>query len=155
MTAPMKAIAALLTVDHILIDLDVANKDQLFQAVGDLLEGRPGLPELQLIEQLRARERLGSTALGGGVAVPHARIRGLAQALAVYVRPRVPIPFDAPDGKPVAHIVVIFVPEQATQAHLQLLASVAELFQDLRFSEKLRACGDAAAVARLFTEWPE
>lgn len=155
MTAPMKAIAALLTADNILINLDVANKDQLFLAVIDCLKDRPGLSELQLIDHLKAREKLGSTALGAGVAVPHARVTGLSQALAVYVRPRAPIPFEAPDGKPVVHVVVIFVPEHATHAHLRLLAGVSELFQDSRFKEKLSACNDALSVSQLFSEWAE
>ena len=155
MTASTKALAALLTADNILIDLDVANKEQLFQAIEQLLQHRAGLPQTQMIESLKAREQLGCTAIGAGVAVPHSRVRGLTQALALYIRPRAPIPFDAPDGKPVAHIVVIFVPEQATHAHLQLLAGVAELFQDSNFKEKLRACSDALEVTRLFTEWSE
>jgi len=155
MTASTQAIATLLSADNILIDVDVADKQQLFQAVAQALQGQAGLPQTQMIESLKAREQLGSTAIGAGVAVPHSRVRGLAQALALYVRPRTPIPFDAPDGKPVAHIVVIFVPEQATHAHLQLLAGVAELFQDSNFKEKLRACGDAVSVTRLFTEWSE
>lgn len=155
MTASTKAIAALLTVDNILIDLDVANKEQLFQSIGQVLEGRGGLPQARMLESLKAREQLGCTAIGAGVAVPHSRVRGLTQVLALYVRPRKPIPFDAPDGKPVAHIVVIFVPEQATHAHLQLLAGVAELFQDANFKQKLQACDNAVSVSALFTEWSE
>lgn len=155
MTASTKAIAALLTADNILLDLDVTNKDQLFDCIGNSLRNKTGLPQGQMIESLKAREQLGCTAIGAGVAVPHSRVRGLTQALAMYLRPKVPIPFDAPDGKPVAHIVVIFVPEQATQAHLQLMAGVAELFQDANFRGKLSACNDALGVTRLFTEWSE
>ena len=155
MTASTKALAALLTENNILIDLDIANKEQLFDAIGQLLKGRPEFSHAQMIESLKARERLGSTAIGSGVAVPHSRVRGLAQALALYIRPRAPIPFDTPDGKSVVHIVVIFVPEQATQGHLQLLAGVAELFQDSSFKEKLRTCTNAASVSRLFAEWSE
>jgi PTS system nitrogen regulatory IIA component len=153
MTSSTKALAALLTADNILLDLDVANKTQLFDALGPLLQSQPALAHLPLPDCLKAREQLGSTAIGAGVAVPHSRVRGLEQALALYIRPRTPIPFDAPDGKLVAHIVVIFVPEQATHAHLQLLAGVAELFQDSRVKDELRACIDANSVARLFTEW--
>lgn len=155
MTASTKAIAALLTVDNILLDLDMVNKEQMFQAVAQALQSRTGLPQAQMIDSLRAREQLGCTAIGAGVAVPHSRVRGLTQALALYIRPRAPIPFDAPDGKPVAHIVVIFVPEQATHAHLQLLAGVAELFQDANFKAKLGACKDAINVTELFREYSE
>lgn len=155
MTASTKAIAALLTVDHIQLDLDAANKEQLFQAVEQLLRDRPDLPLTQMIASLKAREQLGSTGIGGGVAVPHSRVRSLTQVLALYIRLRTPIPFEAPDGKPVMHIVVIFVPEQATQLHLQLMAGVAELFQDSRFKEQLKICSDAASVTRLFSKESE
>lgn len=153
MTKPTKVIAELLTAENILLDLNVSSKEQVFDAVAQLLQGRAGLAGLPLSESLKARERLGSTALGSGVAVPHARIKGLAQLVAAFVRPCAAIGFDAPDGKPVSSIVVIFVPEQATQAHLQLLAGVAELFQDSRFKERLSQCTDAAGVSRLFADW--
>jgi PTS system nitrogen regulatory IIA component len=155
MVAPVKALIELLTVDNILLDLDLSDKEQVFEAVGQLLGNRPGLAVLPLAASLLAREELGSTALGLGLAVPHARIKGLAYALAVFIRPRAPIPFDAPDGKPVSDIVAIFVPEQATQAHLQLLAGVAELFQNQRFREKLKLCADATSVYRLLAAWAE
>ena len=153
MTTSMKMISSLLTVDNILLDLDVSTKEQVFDAVGQLLHSRPGLTGLALSESLKARERLGSTGLGSGVAIPHARIRGLSQLAAVFVRPRAAIAFDAPDKKPVANIVVIFVPEHATQTHLQLLAGVAELFQDSRFKEQLAQCRDAKSVSQMFADW--
>lgn len=155
MTASTKALAALLTDNNILLDLEIANKEQLFDAIEQLLQRRSEFSPTQMSESLKARERLASTAIGAGVAVPHSRVRGLTHAHALYIRPRAPIPFDAPDGKAVAHIVVIFVPEQATQGHLQLLAGVAELFQDSSFKEKLLTCSDAVHVSRLFTEWSE
>jgi PTS system nitrogen regulatory IIA component len=92
--------------------------------------------------------------LGHGVAIPHARIKGLRQAVAVFVRSRSPVPFDAPDGKPVFAMVVLFVPQQATDEHLKILAGVAEMFADRRFREQLKACADPAAVSKLFADWP-
>jgi PTS system nitrogen regulatory IIA component len=88
------------------------------------------------------------------MAIPHARIKGLQQAVAAFVRTRLPIPFDAPDGKPVSEIVVLLVPERATEQHLNLLAWIAQLFADPHFRERLRMCTDAAAVQRLFAESP-
>jgi PTS system nitrogen regulatory IIA component len=150
----MNAIGQLLSPEDILLDLDVANKEGVFEAVGRLLEGRYGLAQKQVVDSLNARERLGSTGLGHGVAIPHARIKGLRQAVAVFVRTRSPVPFDAPDGKPVFAMVVLFVPQQATDEHLKILAGVAEMFADRRFREQLKTCADPVAVSKLFADWP-
>ncbi|MEO6920107.1 MAG: PTS sugar transporter subunit IIA [Collimonas sp.] len=151
----MNSIGELLAVENILLDLDVAHKDQVFAAAGQLLGDRHGLSGKQASDALSAREALGSTALGAGVAVPHARIRGLAQAVLGYIRPSTPLAFDAPDAKPVSDIIVILIPEHATDQHLKILAEVAEMFQDRRFRERLAACSDAAGAGRVFTSWPE
>jgi PTS system nitrogen regulatory IIA component len=150
----MNAVAELLSPDDILLDLDVASKRRIFEEVGRLLEQRHGLAQTKVVESLSAREKLGSTGLGQGVAVPHARVKGLRQALAAFVRLRFPIPFDAPDGKPVSEMLVLLVPEHANEQHLQILAEVAQLFVDRAFRERLRMCVDARAVYQLFADWP-
>lgn len=150
----MNSIGELLAAEHILLDLDVSHKEQVFEAAEQLFGGHHGLSRNQVLNALTTREALGSTGLGAGVAVPHARIRGLAQALLAYMRPRTPLPFDAPDGKPVASIIVILIPEHATDQHLKLLAEVAEMFQERRFRDRLAACGNAADARRIFTSWP-
>ena len=151
---PMNAVAELLSPDDILLDLDVASKKRVFEEVGRLLEQRHGLAQTKVVESLSAREKLGSTGLGQGVAVPHARVKGLHQALAAFVRSRFPIPFDAPDAKPVSEMFVLLVPEHANEQHLQILAEVAQLFVDRAFRERLRMCVDARAVYQLFADWP-
>ncbi len=93
-----------------------------------------GLPQAQVVESLNAREKLGSTGLGQGVALPHARIKNLPQAVAAFVRPKLPIPFDAPDAKPVWAMLVLLVPEHATEEHLQILAELAQMFGDSALS---------------------
>jgi len=150
----MSTIHQLLSPENILLDVDVPNKERAFEAVGRLLDGRCGLAQTQVVDSLNARERLGSTGLGHGVAIPHARIKGLNQAAAAFVRTRSPIPFDAPDGKPVFAMVVLVVPHQATEQHLKILAEVAEMFGDRHFREQLRMCVDPAAVCKLFTDRP-
>jgi PTS system nitrogen regulatory IIA component len=150
----MSAIAQLLPPGNILLDLDVPNKERVFEAVGQLLNGRYGLVQTQVVDSLNARERLGCTGLGHGVAIPHARIKGLNQAVAVFVRTKSPIPFDAPDGRPVFAMVALFVPQQANEQHLKILAEVAEMFGDKHFREQLRTCVDPAAVSKLFADWP-
>lgn len=146
-------IAHLLTEDHVLLDLAVADREALFAHLAQFIEQHYGLEAASVTAGLAAREALGSTALGQGVAVPHGHIKGLQQALALYVRPRTPIPFDAPDGRPVTDLVVLFVPEWANMTHLHLLAEVAERFCDQRFRERLHACADPHAVCGLFADF--
>ena len=150
MAAGNDSLAQLLAQDHVLLGLDVASRESLFAYLGRFCEQRFGLPAATVIAGLEARESLGSTALGQGVAVPHGQIKGLRQAITLYVRPTAPIPFDAPDGYPVGDVVVLLVPESATSMHLHLLADVAQRFCDHHFREQLHACVDARAVCRLF-----
>ena len=107
------------------------------------------------IISLAKREEIGSTGLGQGVALPHARMANLAAPLAVYVRPDLPIDFGAPDGKPVTDILVVLVPTQAPEQHLHILAEAAQMFSDRRFREELRNCAGADQVYRLFADWPQ
>jgi PTS system nitrogen regulatory IIA component len=150
MTTGADTIAQLLSRDHVLLGLDVSNRDSLFAQLGHLCEQRFGLPAAIVTAGLESREALGSTGLGQGVAVPHGQIKGLRRAIALYVRPTTPIPFDAPDGNPVGDVVVLLVPEWANSTHLHLLADVAERFCDHHFRERLHACVDAEAVCELF-----
>ncbi|EEA03347.1 putative PTS IIA-like nitrogen-regulatory protein PtsN [Burkholderia sp. H160] len=146
-------LARLLIEDHVLLGVDVADRESLFAKLGEFLEHRYGVEAASVVAGLAAREALGSTALGQGVAVPHGQIKGLQEALVLYARPEMPIPFDAPDGKPVTDMVVLFVPEWANMTHLHLLAEVAERFCDHRFREQLHACGRPDAVCRLFADF--
>ncbi len=137
--------------DDIFLDLDVASRESLFVQIGETCEERYGLPAVAVVASLNEREALGSTELGLGVAVPHGRIDGLSRAVTLYIRPIKPIAFDAPDGKPVSDVVVLLVPESASNTHLQLLAEVAQQFCDHHFRELLRSCADAQAARQLFT----
>jgi nitrogen PTS system EIIA component len=152
-SSPMNTIAQLLSPEDILLDLDVATKKRVFEEVGRLLERRHGLAQTQVVESLSAREKLGSTGLGQGVALPHARIKHLRQAVAAFVRLKLPIPFEAPDGKPVSEMLVLLVPEHATEEHLQLLAEVAQMFCDRSFRGQLRMGVDAGGVCHAFADW--
>jgi len=151
----MKALGQLLTPADVLLDLDVSSKTRAFEEVGRLIEQRHGVPQAKVVERLIARETLGSTGLGLGIALPHARIKTLQQPVAVFVRLKLPVPFDAPDAKPVSHMVILLVPEQATEQHLQILAEIAQMFDDRNFREQMRSCDDAGAVCRLFSDWPQ
>lgn len=148
-------LAQLLSPHHVLLGLDAADREALFVQFGRFFEQHYGLPAADVTAGLSAREALGSTGLGQGVAVPHGQVRTLRQAMAFYVRPARPIPFDAPDGKPVSDVVVLLVPEWANSTHLRLLADVAQRFCDHRFRELLHGCLDPGAVCQLFASYEE
>ena len=149
----MSQIAELLPAGNILLDLDAGSKSSLFDAVASLFEASHGLSRRLVVDSLLAREKLGSTGLGQGIAIPHGRIRGLTEAQGAFVRLKSPIPFDAPDGKPVALVFVLLVPEQATEQHLQLLSELAQMFSETRFRESLASSADAAGLHAVFAEW--
>jgi PTS system nitrogen regulatory IIA component len=150
----MNLIGQFLTPQDVLLDLDANNKNQLLEEAANFIARHHGLDQAKVLESLVGRERLGSTALGQGVAVPHARMKQLQQAVVAFARTKVAIPFDAPDGKPVSQFMTLLVPAQAAERHLQLLANVAELFSDRDFREQLRKCTEPGAVSRLFAAWP-
>jgi nitrogen PTS system EIIA component len=152
-TLPMNQISQLLPAANIMIDLDAGSKSQLFSAVGRLFEENRGLKSGLIVDSLVAREKLGSTGLGQGIAIPHGRIKGLTEAQGAFARLKAPIAFDAPDGKPVAQIFVLLVPEHATEQHLQLLSELAQMFSEKGFRERLAAAADARAVHEIFRAW--
>ena len=146
-------LAAILTPADLLLDLDVPTKTRALQEIARFVGARHGLAERKVYASLVGREEIGSTALGCGVAVPHARVKGLSRPIALYARMKYAIPFDAPDDKPVSDMFVLLVPQHATDAHLLLLAQVAEMFCDVSFREDLRTCVEAAEVHAAFTRW--
>jgi len=109
----MTHIADLLPESNIVLDVEATSKKRLFEQIGQLFENHAQIARSVVFESLFARERLGSTGLGQGIAIPHGRIKGLARALGAFVRPLQPIPFDAPDGKPVEQVFVLLVPERS------------------------------------------
>jgi len=149
----MLSLADILLPEDILLDLDVTNPAALFDTVGRNMQRWHGLARVPVAEVLGQREALGSTALGQGVAIPHGRLAGLRQTHAAYARPRRPLPFNAPDGKPVTDFVVLLVPERATEEHLGILAGISSLFTDPRFREALHACTDPHEIRSLFRSW--
>lgn len=149
----MSLIGKILTRDNVLLDLDVASKKRVFEQVGLLIENTRGIARSEVFECLFAREKLGSTGLGQGVAIPHGRARGLKEAAGVLIRLKSAIPFDAPDGKPVQILFVLLVPEQATDLHLQVLSELAQLFSSRQLREKLLAAQSADELYTLLTEW--
>jgi nitrogen PTS system EIIA component len=152
-TRSRNVIGDLLSADDIILDLDAANKTRAFEAIANFLETRHGLPAEQICASLAEREALGSTGLGRGVAIPHARVEGLHHAVAVLARLALPIAFDAPDAKPVSDMLVLLVPQQPNDEHLKILALVAEMFCNTSFRATLRSLDDPRDIHRLFAAW--
>jgi PTS system nitrogen regulatory IIA component len=139
--------------EDIILDLEVKDKQQLFNEIGRVMEKEHGLSLELLVAGLSRREKLGSTGLGEGVAIPHARMDGLKKIQLCYIRLKTPITFDAPDGKPVSDIIVILVPKQATDEHLQILAETTQIFSDERFRERLHLCRHALEVQEMISTY--
>lgn len=130
------------------------SKKRLLESLASLLASDQGAPqESAVFDSLCARERLGSTGLGHGVAIPHGRTAGLATATGAFIKLSEPIDFGAPDGQPVDLVFALAVPEHFTHQHLLLLSQLAEMFGDEAFREQLRGAEDAATLYRLLSDW--
>ena len=149
----MSLVGKLLAPSHVLLDLQASSKKRLFEQAGLLFENHDGIGRSVVFDSLFAREKLGSTGLGQGVAIPHGRIKGLKEALGAFIRLAQPIPFDAPDGAPVTLVFVLLVPEKATEKHLQILSELAQMFSDKALRDEMSAAPDAAALHRLVSSW--
>ena len=149
----MNLISKSLALSHIALDLDVTSKKRLFEQIGLLFENEDRIARATVFDALFAREKLGSPGLGFGVAIPHGRIKNLRDTIAVFVRPREGIPFEAPDDAPVRLIYAVLVPEHATEQHLQMLSELAQLFSDDALRAALLEESSPAAIHKLLTEW--
>ncbi|MEE8207926.1 MAG: PTS IIA-like nitrogen regulatory protein PtsN [Nitrosomonadaceae bacterium] len=149
----MNLITQLLPLSHVIVDLEAASKKRVFEQVGLLFENTLHIARNQIFDSLFAREKLGSTGLGQGVAIPHGRIKGLHKATAAFVRMKESILFDAPDGRPVDLICILLVPEKATDQHLQILSELAQMFSVKSFRESLLTSKDAGETHQLISNW--
>ena len=148
----MSLISSLLPLDNVVINLECSSKKSAFEEIGRLFESRHKLSGKLVLDSLMAREALGSTGLGHGIAIPHGRIKGLKEALTALVRLTEPIPFDAPDNKPVQLLFVLLVPEHATDLHLQILGELAQKFGDKSLREQLMQVQDVARLHQIITQ---
>jgi nitrogen PTS system EIIA component len=149
----MNLIAKLLPLHNILLDADLTSKKRIFEQAGLLFENNQEVSRNQVFDSLFAREKLGSTGLGQGVAIPHGRIKGLKAAAGAVIRVKDGVPFDAPDGQNVRLVFVLLVPERATDEHLQILSELAQMFCDKPFREKLFTAATPDDLLRLITQW--
>jgi len=148
----MSLLAQLLPPGHVLLDAELTSKKRLFEQVGLLVESSRGIARSTVFDSLFAREKIGSTGLGQGIAIPHGRIKGLKDAVGVFVRLSAPLAFDSPDGKPVNLVFALLVPEQATERHLEILSELAERFCDPEFRDSLSSASSPDFVFQAFAD---
>lgn len=149
----MNRLASILTTEHVLVQVDISSKKRAFEEAGLLFEYLHGLSRALVTDSLFSRERLGSTGLGHGVAIPHGRIKGLKSPMAAVFQLARPIGFEAPDELAVGLMIFLLVPEAATQKHLEILSEIAEMLSDVELREKLMTSPTVADLHGLITGW--
>jgi PTS system nitrogen regulatory IIA component len=147
----MNHLSLILPAANVILDVAATSKKRAFEQAGLLFENHHGLTRAMVFDSLIARERLGSTALGQGVAVPHGRVKGLDEALAAFLRLAQPVAFDAQGGQPVTMLLFLLVPEAATQQHLDILAELAQLMSNKNLRDALATETDPSAVHKMLT----
>ena len=149
----MNRLASILSAEHVLVRVDATSKKRAFEEAGLLFENLHGLSRALVTDSLFSRERLGSTGLGHGVAIPHGRIKGLKAPMAAVFQLAQPIGFDAPDEQAVSLLIFLLVPEAATQKHLEILSEIAELLSDAGLREKMASSAGAVELHGLIAGW--
>lgn len=147
-------IAELLSADRVQCDSPAGSKKRALDALSEkLAEAFPNLTQREVFDSLIGRERLGSTGLGHGIAIPHGRLAGIDQAAGAFMTLADGIDYDAPDRQPVDVLFALVVPEVCTDQHLQILATLAQMFADPTTVQQLRQCDSPERLLALFNEW--
>jgi PTS system nitrogen regulatory IIA component len=133
---------------------DVGSKKRLLEYISELLANSSlKLSQNDIFNALLSREKLGSTGLGKGVAIPHGRMASLEKPVCAFVKLDTPIDFDASDGQPVDLIFTLLVPEDSTEEHLQVLSTIAEIFSNTGISMALRQCDSDSCLLEQLSQW--
>jgi len=149
----MNRLAAILPIEQVLVGVDATSKKRAFEEAGLLFENLHGLSRALVTDSLFARERLGSTGLGHGVAIPHGRIKGLKSPMAAVFQLAQAIGFDAPDEQAVKLLIFLLVPEAATQKHLEILSEIAELLSNGRTRDDMISSATSSSLHDLIDKW--
>ena len=145
-------LADLLTPRSIIPALKVKSKKQALQELAELGEAVTGRPGREILEGLLQRESLGSTGLGGGVAIPHAKFKDLDRIHCLFARLETPIEFEALDNEPVDLIFVLLAPEHASGDHLKALARISRSLREPKAPDRLRSARDRAGLYAILTQ---
>ncbi len=143
----------LLSPERISLNAHAGSKKKLLEILSCLLVDDDGGDARQVFESLCSRERLGSTGLGHGAALPHGRVRDLKSARAAFVRLKKAVQFEAEDGEPVDILFAITVPEDCTEDHLQLMQQIEDMFSSQSFREQLRQVDTPAQLQEILATW--
>jgi PTS system nitrogen regulatory IIA component len=142
----------LIAPEAVIGSLKANSKKQAIQAISEKAAARTGIPEREIFETLLQREKLGSTGVGGGIAIPHGKLAGLDQIFGLFARLPKPIDFEALDDQPVDLVFLLLAPEGAGADHLKALARIARHLRKGGVANKLRASTDKAALHAVLTE---
>jgi PTS system nitrogen regulatory IIA component len=145
-------IADLLSPDAVVAHLKAASKKQVLQEMAHKAAGLTGLSERRIYETLAEREKLGSTGMGQGIAIPHGRVAGVEKMTGLFAQLDHPVDFDSMDDQPVDLVFLLLAPEDAGADHLKALARVSRLLRNQAVCEKLRAAPHASTLYALLTE---
>jgi len=144
----------ILSPDCINSAVNVSSKKRLLEKLGgEITNNNPDLIEDEIFESLISRERLGSTGIGHGVAIPHGRVKTGGKSIGCFMQLENPVDFDAIDGKPVDLVFGLLVPENSTDEHLQILSTLATLFSNEAICDELRQAGSSEEIYKLLTNW--
>ena len=132
----------------------LSSKKRLFQELGDIANGVYDLPQERVVEALMERESLGPTGVGQGIALPHARLKGLSDVVGIFLRVERPLEFNSVDRQPVDLVFALFAPAESGVDHLRALALVSRTLRDPDVCAKLRANSDPATLHAVLTELP-
>lgn len=146
-------LSEILSADRVVAGASLNSKKKVLEDLARLLSGGTTLASGDIFNSLVGREKLGSTGLGHGVAIPHGRVAGVPQSVGAFMRLKHPIDYDAHDGQPVDLVFGLLVPQQATEEHLKHLAAIAEMFSNEQFCAKLRETADDKQLHKLITSY--
>ena len=140
-------LAEILSGGRVASGVAVTSKKRALEEIAKLLaQGTPSVSHTDILNSLASREKLGSTGLGHGVAIPHGRMAGISASVGAFVRLKHPVDYETHDGQPVDLVFLLLAPEGAGADHLKALARIARLLRDQDVAKKLRASRDAQAI---------
>ncbi len=142
-------ISALLSPQSIFLNTEISSKKKLLELIANIAADRTQLSESEIYNNLLNRERLGSTGLGQGFAVPHARLNELKQTMAFFFRLKDTVNFESPDNQPVGLVFTIIIPQEATEEHLIILSSLAGIFSKAEVCEAIRSATSKEEIAEI------
>lgn len=149
----MNPVASLLTIDGISLDVDAPSRKRAFEELSLLFEKTAGIPHREAFDALNARERLGCTALGGGVAIPHGRIQDLDRILVAILRTKTPVVFDTPDNRRARVFFSILIPDNDEEHYLPVLSTVAGLLKDRHVKDALLNESEPVKICQIVSSY--